>query len=438
MKILLIGEGAREHIIAEKLVSEGRELISITKRNHPGLSKLCKKGNYYPGSLSFEGVKEVIKNHSIDFAYVSPDQLLFEGYPDLLMENDILTASPIREAARLEWDKSFARTLMEKYSIPGLPSFIVARTPEEVTDFLEITPEVAVKPAGLTGGKGVKVSGIQLKNKDDAKRYAFELLKNPPGKVPGVVLEEKLVGEEFTLQVFTDGKALVPMPLVQDHKLAYEGDTGPNTGGMGSYSLQNHLLPFVSYADYEVALDILKKTVDAFYRETGIRYRGVLYGQFMLTKRGVFLIEFNSRFGDPEALNVLTVLETPLSDILHSIALGSLNQRAVFTKRSTVCKYLVPQGYPENPLADQEFTITEEESSAKYYFASVYEKNGKLYTTTSRTVAVVGSAFELEEAERIAEKAVSSVKGRLYHRKDIATKELLSKKYQKLRELGVI
>ena len=165
-----------------------------------------------------------------------------------------------------------------------------------------------------------------------------------------VVLEERLIGEEFTLQAFVDGKHIVPMPLVQDHKRAFEGDQGPNTGGMGAYSMPDHSLPFVTDADREQAFAIMKDVVRVM-EDAGTPYRGVLYGQFMNTARGPMVIEFNARFGDPEAMNVLSLLESDFSTHHQRGSYqGSLSKHDVrFSRKATVCKYLVPEGYPEAP-----------------------------------------------------------------------------------------
>src|SRR5208337_2163246 len=171
------------------------------------------------------------------------------------------------------------------------------------------------------------------------------------------VIEERLLGEEFTLQAFVDGTHLVPMPLVQDHKRAFEGDVGPNTGGMGSYSLPDHMLPFVTQADYKKAIGIMKSAVAAMERK-GQSYKGVLYGQFMNTAQGPKVIEFNARFGDPEAMNVLSLLTSDLSEIVYRIVEGSLSpSHAEFAPQATVCKYLVPEGYPDSPHAGDPITM---------------------------------------------------------------------------------
>ena len=249
-----------------------------------------------------------------------------------------------------------------------------------------------------------------------------------------VVLEERLCGEEFTLQTFVDGTRLVPMPLVQDHKRAYEGDVGPNTGGMGSYTLPNHRLPFVTDDEYEAALRIMRAVVAAL-RKKGIIYKGILYGQFMNTVNGPMVIEFNARFGDPEAMNVLSLFDGDFSAVIEGIAKGTLSPECVsFAPKATVCKYLVPEGYPDSPHAGDPICIGASEDTIVYY-ANVVEEDGRLFTQTSRTLAFVGSGNTLAEAEAAAEKAASSVEGAVRYRKDIGTEEVLARRISHMKEI---
>ncbi|MFW9902621.1 MAG: phosphoribosylamine--glycine ligase, partial [Candidatus Thorarchaeota archaeon] len=239
-------------------------------------------------------------------------------------------------------------------------------------------------------------------------------------------------------QTFVDGKNVIGSPLVQDHKRAYEDDKGPNTGGMGSYSMEDHLMPFITQEDVLEALEDMKKTVAAVKAETGVEYKGFLYGQFMKTAVGLKLIEFNSRFGDPEAMNVLPLLKGNLVDICYAILNGNLVQNFEFENKATVCKYLAPEGYPVNPKSNEEVKINKEkikESGAKYYYASVYREEGKIFTTSSRAMGVLGIADSLEEAEKIAEEGVECVYGKLFHRKDVGTRKLLQKRIDHMNSL---
>jgi phosphoribosylamine--glycine ligase len=229
------------------------------------------------------------------------------------------------------------------------------------------------------------------------------------------------------------------MPLVQDHKRAYEGDVGPNTGGMGSYSAEDHLLPFVEKRDVETAGETMRRTVAALEDE-GSPYRGVLYGQFMLTADGPKVIEFNARFGDPEAMNVLPLLDSEFLEICQGIVGGSLSPSKVrFAHKATVCKYVVPEGYGTEPKSGREIRVDEraiEAEGSEVFYAAVNEENGRILTGTSRAVAVVGIDSSIEKAEQACERALRHVSGEaIYVRHDIGKRGIIEKKVERMRTL---
>jgi phosphoribosylamine--glycine ligase len=228
------------------------------------------------------------------------------------------------------------------------------------------------------------------------------------------------------------------MPLVQDHKRAFEGDLGPNTGGMGSYSLQDHLLPFVRKEDLAKAMESMNRTVEALRKEE-CAYQGVLYGQFMLTANGPRIIEFNARFGDPEAMNVLPLLDSNFVEICHGIADGDLSSKVSFAKLATVCKYVVPAGYGLEPKANLPIAVDEEavaKAGAKVFYAAVNEERGRILTSSSRAVGVVGIAPDLERAEANCEQALKHVRGEaIYVRHDIGRKEMIERKLERMRAI---
>ena len=228
---------------------------------------------------------------------------------------------------------------------------------------------------------------------------------------------------------FCDGKNIKHMPVVQDHNRAFDGDVGPNTGGMGTYTDSNHSLPFLKNSDIESAKNINKLTLKALKSKTGLDYKGILYGGFMAVKDGIKLIEYNARFGDPEAMNVLSLLKTDLIDVCESIISGNLDKCNIeFYKKATVCKYAVPTGYPEDPIKNEEISIDNISDSECVYYAAVDLKNDVLIETGSRTLAFLHVANSIYEAEEYVEKNISNVKGPLFHRSDIGTKEVIDKK----------
>ncbi len=430
MKVLLVGNGAREHIIAEQ-IARSAELYAIMSRKNPGIARLAQKF-YVTDITNPEAVGLWAIGQRIDLAFVSPDAVLAAGVGDALEKAGIRTASPLKAAARIEWDKSYARNLMKNHNIKGAPVFVIIKDEKEALKFMrDFNTQVVIKPIGLTGGKGVKVAGDHFSSTKDAMSYVKELLK----KDRRALIEEKIEGEEFSLQLFTDGKRVSLMPPVQDHKRAYDFDKGANTGGMGAYST-GALLPFMRSRDLEQGREISQAVVDTMRKEDA-QFKGVLYTQLMCTPDSVKLVEFNARFGDPEAVNVLSLLKTQFVELLHSISDENLKQ-ASFSEKSTVVKYLVPNGYPDKPLADGEISVDEKRiwnAGAKYYYASVYEKEGKVYTTNSRAVAVVGINDSLQGAEEKAEEATNCVSGPLWHRRDIGTHSLVQKRVEHMRRL---
>ncbi|MDY3201892.1 phosphoribosylamine--glycine ligase [Methanocorpusculum sp. GPch4] len=428
MKILVAGGGGREHAICLALTKNANvELYSVMGKKNPGIAKIARETLIH-AETDVPAVRAFAKEHNIQYAFIGPEAPLEAGLADALTKEGIGCVGPVKAAARIETDKGFCRELMNKHGIDGCPAYKLCKTPEEAAAFIRQYPgDLAVKPTGLTGGKGVKVMGEQV-DREGAVEYAMTL------KDQVIILEERLLGEEFTLMAFTDGKTLVPMPLVQDHKRAFEGDVGPNTGGMGSYSLEDHTFPFVTETDYARALSIMQATVNALAKE-GSPYKGILYGQFMNTKTGPKVIEFNARFGDPEAMNVLTILNSDLFTIAEHIISGTLSAEDVsFEKKATVCKYLVPTGYPDKPHAGDVITPGPAENTILYY-ANVELENSVLKTLTSRTMAYVGVGAGLAEAEKYAEAACRNVTGNVRYRSDIGTETLFAKRIAHMKEL---
>ncbi|MFO8019593.1 MAG: phosphoribosylamine--glycine ligase [Promethearchaeia archaeon] len=433
---LVVGHGAREHTIGEALVNSGAELYAYMSFKNAGLDDLS-KGQIRIGSEdNFKDIIEFAKENNINFAVIGPEAPLCLGIVDALESKGIPCVGPRIEAAQLEGSKVFMRDLLEKYKIESNVKSKKFTSLDGVEDYIDKVGEenLVVKPDGLTGGKGVKVYGDHLFSKEEMMEYCEKLIQRDSQ----FLLEEKIDGEEFTIQTFVDGEKVVGTPIVQDHKRAYEGDKGPNTGGMGSYSMENHLMPFISEEDVEIALNDMKNVVAAVKAETGVEYKGFLYGQFMKTAKGIKLIEFNVRLGDPEAMNVLPLLKDNFVKLCWGIINGELPDEINFEHKATVCKYLAPEGYPKSPKADQLVSIDYErleEVGAKYYYASVYRENEEIYTTTSRAMGILGIAKDLEKAEEIAEKGVKSIEGNLFHRSDVGTRSLLQKRMDHMESL---
>jgi phosphoribosylamine--glycine ligase len=403
-------------------------IVRALLRNSNVEAKVLSAWKQIAGRSPLEEVLDQARAYQPEFIIVGPEAPLAAGVVDRLREINIPCVGPTQALAQLESSKAFTRELLQKYNIPGNPQYRVFKSLEGIADYLKQLGEYVVKPDGLTGGKGVKLSNEHLFSVEEAVEYCAELFAE---KHPAVVVEEKLEGEEFSLQAFCDGEHVVDMVPVQDHKRAHEGDTGPNTGGMGSYSLESHSFPFVRDEELKQAKEINYRVAQALRKETGSEYKGILYGGFMVTPRGLRLLEYNARFGDPETLNVLSLLESDFYSICKHILEGTLRPEFVkFQKLASVCKYVVPDGYPDKPVKDARIVcdVPEESPNLKRYDAAVELRNGELTLTGSRALAFVGLGKSLEDAETIAEKAASSVKGPVYHRRDIGTHALFEKR----------
>ena len=439
MKALVVGGGGRENAIAAALKRSGTDVYAVMRNVNPGIAKVSNEFEI-TSETDIEKVTSFATRHGIDFAVIGPEAPLQAGLVDVLEDEGIGCVGPCKAAARLETSKAYARTIMRKHKIPGNLEYAAFDEVVRAKAYIKDTDkDLVIKPIGLTGGKGVKIMGEHLKTKKEAIAYIEEIFdKNIGGS--GVILEEKAVGEEFTLQVFCDGRSVAPMPLVQDHKRAYDGDVGPNTGGMGAYSSEDHSLPFVKKSEKKAAFDIVKKTLLAM-RAEGCPYKGILYGQFMLTNDGPRVIEFNARFGDPEAMNVLSILSSSFTDICSGIASGRLSvHKVAFEEKATVCKYVVPEGYgTDEPKVGQEIDMDEwaiKEEGAMAYYAMVDGVKGKAYTTTSRSLGIVGIADTLEDAEKNCERALKHVKGdALFVRHDIGKAEIVKKRIDHMNEI---
>jgi len=428
MRILILGHGAREHAIAKRLAQSDHhpEMYTFMGSVNAGLARLCR--DFRLGSLSDVGeIVSYAREERIDLVIPGQELPLIAGVVDALQLAGIPVIGPTRGLARLEGDKSYLRALMSHCAPEAMPRYRLCTSEMELRAAADELDAVAIKPLGLTGGKGVKVTQRSLRDDDEALGYALEVIHHD-GRV---LVEECLQGEEFSLMAFSDGARLVSMPLVQDFKLAYEGDSGPMTGGMGAYSCADHLLPLVVETERVAAADVLWRIVAAAQEENGALYRGFIYGQFMLTADGPKVIEINARLGDPEAMNVMHLLNGDLVDISHQM-LTRLEGTIPFSPIATVVKYLVPKGYPSSPEVDRRISVDETtiaERGGELFYASVRLDGQAVYTTGSRALAVLCTADTVAEAAALVEGIVQDIEPEhLYHRSDIASASMLAEK----------
>ena len=439
MRILLVTSSARGHAIAESLASSASnpELITISSSRNPGIKALASE-QHILDIMNFDSVLDIAKKSKSDFAFIGPDDPIGMGLSDALEEIGISSIAPKKSLARLESSKRFTRDLMAKYGIDASPKYcaFIETDRAAIQSYIddELKGEYVVKYDALKGGKGVKVSGEHVHSVQEGVDYAISCIEEC-GKV---VIEEKLVGVEFSLISFVSGTQIVDTPAVQDHKRAYAGDTGPNTGGMGTYSDANHSLPFLKDSELARASEINQQIAEALLKECGEPYKGILYGGFIVGKDAVKVIEYNARFGDPEALNILPLLSSDFVNICQAIINGELTDDLVsFKKKSTVCKYITPEGYPSNK--DQRgkvVTFPEIPENARLYFGDISEDDdGTLRLGGSRTAGITGIGDTIEEAEKIAQELCEKVEGHVRFRDDIGTTELVEQRSTTLKQL---
>lgn len=455
-KILVIGNGGREHSIFDALERSPQDvqLYNFASAINPGIEQIVAEtgGEIFVGDImDMEEIAEVGKKVNPNFAIVGPDDPIGAGAVDALESVGIKSFAPKKVCAQLESSKAFTRNLLAKYNIEGSPDFHVIENNQPntqsrplneneektITDqvqkfYQKHNHQIVVKADGLLGGKGVIVAGDHFTEVSDAIDFA----KQSINKFGRVVLEEKLIGEEFSLISLVDGQTVLDTPAIQDHKRAFEGDTGPNTGGMGCISNEENSLPFLTEQDLADAHTITEKVMHAIEKETKEKFIGVMYGGFIVTKNGVKLIEYNARFGDPEALNILPILKTDFVEVCEKAIEGKLSEigKLQFEKVATVVKYLCPEGYPTN--STKGVAITEKPSTqdinAKAFYASVGIENGQMILKGSRAIGITGIGKNIEEARENCEKLTENFQGPLFYRKDIGTPQLIEKRIQNM------
>ncbi len=432
--ILLVGSGAREHALAITLKNSPTscDLYCVSTTTNPGIKALSTGYGVINPNVP-EAVAKYAQKYNIKLAIIGPEAPLEAGVTDALQTIGVKVVGPTQQHAQLESSKGFTRDLIAKYKINGNPFFRRFTSMEGVVDTLhQYAERFVIKADGLCGGKGVVVWGDHLHSMQDAIAHCKRLV----AQNMAFVIEEKIIGEEFSLISLTDGTTLLHTPAVRDHKRAFVGDMGPNTGGMGTYSDANHSLPFLSESDCAIARAMNQHINDALKQEFGTPYQGVLYGGFMATADGIKVIEYNARFGDPEAMNILTLFHGDFVKTLYAIAHGNLHTIPPnFANKATVCKYVVPTGYPNASKKDFAVDISQVPDTVHLFMGAVDEKDGTLIATGSRTIAVLGIADTLQQAEQDAESAVQAIQGEVFHRPDIGTPDLINARIRHMNSL---
>ncbi len=420
MKILVVGGGGREHAIIKKL----RENPDVTEIYAlPGNGGIAKEAICVPiQAKEIEKIAAFAEKERVDYAVVAPDDPLALGCVDALEAKGVSCFGPRANAAIIESSKIFAKNLMKKYGIPTA-SYEVFEDVESALSYIETTPlPIVVKADGLALGKGV----IIAETAEQAREAVGDIMCKKKFGRGGerVVIEEYLEGPEVSVLAFTDGKTVVPMVSSMDHKRANDGDTGPNTGGMGTVAPNPY---FTKHISDECMEKIFVPTVEAMNRE-GRTFRGCLYFGLMLTKNGPKVIEYNCRFGDPETQVVLPLLESDLLTVMRAVTEGRLAETPVkFAEKSACCVIMASKGYPNSYEKGFEIEIPEELKES-VYIAGAKERNGKLYTDGGRVLGVTAVEDTLKKAIASAYKKVGAIHfENACFRSDIGAKALKAK-----------
>jgi phosphoribosylamine--glycine ligase len=397
-------------------MAEHSELYAFAGHLNPSLVRYADEsgGEVALGDVcDAQAVAQFAREHEIDVAMVSADEPLQAGVVDELLAQGTRAVGPTRAGAEIEWNKAFARSLLSEVAPEATPQLRVIHAVAEVDQAIASfgdTP-VVVKPSGLTGGKGVKVMGPHLADHAAAGDYARSLLE--AGKHgDSVLIEEKIVGAEFTIQAISDGRSVVFPPSTYDYPYRFDGDEGPGTGGMGSLSTERPILPFMTSAHYEQACSIIERVI-ARLTDEGRRFTGVMNSGFFATDSGVQVIEFNARFGDPECMNIMSLLQGSWPHAMERICAGELNAADVpLSADASLVLYLVSPDYALPRSGDAspepyEFTLDVgqmERAGCSVFFSSAVHVGNNSYRTvgTSRAVALATTAPTLPVAyERI-------------------------------------
>ena len=412
MKVLVVGSGGREHAIVDALFrSPSADKIYCA----PGNAGIAQQAECVAiKDTDVEGLKAFAKDNAIDLTVVGPEAALAVGIADEFRKEGLAIFGHTKSAARIESSKEFAKELMAKYDIPtaGYKAF---DNYDEAVAYVEARPLPAVlKYDGLAAGKGVVIAETM----DEAREALRDMLLDDRFGKGRVVVEDFLTGPEFSLMCFVEGENVYPMPVAQDHKRAYDGDKGPNTGGMGAYTS----LPFITDEDLEFAMEkVMRPTAKAMVAE-GCPLTGVLYGGLMKTPDGVKVIEFNARFGDPETEVVLPLIDSDIANVFEAVAKGEKPAEIVWSNDVTLGIVLASKGYPGDYAKGFVIRGTEKVDGTVFHMGTAV-KDGELVTAGGRVLFVVAKGATLADAHKKANEEVSKIEcENLFHRTDIGHK----------------
>jgi phosphoribosylamine--glycine ligase len=422
MKILVVGNGGREHTIVKKLAETNKQPELFAVPGNGGIAKIAK---CFGGikTTDIEKILKIVEQEKFDLVFVASDDPLAKGLVDELEKIGVRAFGPTRNAAEIEWSKVFSKGLMKKYNIPTA-AYETFNCFESAVNYINsgIKFPLWIKSDGLALGKGA----IRAVDTQEAYNILKSIMQDKVFGDSGnsVVIEEEMIGQEITVLAFCDGKTVKPMVSSQDHKRAFDNDEGENTGGMGTFS------PSRVYTD-EVADECMKNiylpTIAAMQKE-GRKFKGILYFGLMLTAEGVKVIEYNARFGDPEAQVVLPRLKTDFLDIIEAVIDERLDEIDIeWDDNAAVCMILASGGYPVKYATGYEITGIEEveknDGFTIYHAGTKLDENGKFITSGGRVLGVTAVDKDLPSAIKKVYSQIDKISFKdMFYRKDIGVK----------------
>ena len=423
MKVLVVGNGGREHALAWKI----RQSPLVTELYcAPGNAGMAAHGDCVPIETSnIVELADFAQTIGADLTVVGPELPMVLGIADEFQRRGLCIFCPSRAAAEIEGSKAFAREFMQRHNVPS-PRYEICTSPEAAQDFVMRSPfgyPLVIKADGLASGKGTLV----VKDKAEARAAVTQMMTDKKFGTAGskLVMEEYLEGDEVSFLVFSDGARVVPMVSVQDHKRLLDGEQGPNTGGMGTVSPSTSLN---LDAHKQILQDVVLPTIGGLAAE-GRKYQGVLYAGLMITEQGPRVLEFNARFGDPETQVIMARMRSDLVPLLMGVAEGQLKETKIeWTKEAAVCVVLASRGYPDGVETGKPIHGLEELEGAEdvvIYHAATDRREGEIVTVGGRVLGVTALGASLDAAVQRAYEAVPKISfDGMHYRKDIGQKAL--------------
>jgi len=417
MRVLVIGSGGREHALAWKIAQSPLVKKVFCAPGNAGTANVAE--NIDIPSDNVDALLQFATVTGIGLTVVGPEQPLVKGLVDSFEESGLRVFGPSQRAAEIEGSKVFCKDLMKKYGIPTA-RYESFDSPDQVKLFTKEDEPVVVKASGLAAGKGV----ILCSNAEEARSAVQSIMQEKAFGNAGdqVVVEEFLTGQEVSLLAFTDGKTVLPLDSAQDHKAAFDGDKGPNTGGMGAYS---PALVFTEELKQQVIDEIMIPTVRAMAKE-GRYYRGILYAGLMLTESGPKVLEFNARFGDPETQPIMMRIKNDIVPIFEACIDGTLAKQSLqWRQEPTICVVMAAKGYPSSYEKGKEISglNSDENRQVVVFHAGTKLENGKVLTNGGRVLGVTALGSDINQAIKNAYSAVDKIKwDGIHYRKDIGNK----------------